>query len=65
MVHASGNDLFNVCLSMYKPPALFDALLRPALENPRITTMRFILDKDQRRLWEEILPTNSRLARRP
>ena len=26
---------FNVCLSMFEPQHLFDALLRPALENPR------------------------------
>lgn len=58
MAHASGEmTWFNVCVSMFKPPALFDALLRPALENPRITIIRFILDEDQRRLWEEILPT--------
>ena len=58
LAHASGEMIwFNVCLSMYKPPALFDALLRPALENPRITIIRFILDEDQRRPWEEILPT--------
>ena len=48
---------FNVCLSMHKPPALFDALLRPDLENPRVTIIHFILDEDQRRPWEEILPT--------
>lgn len=57
MTHASGEmTWFNVCLSMFKPPALFDALLRPALENPRVTIIRFLLDEDQRRLWEEILP---------
>lgn len=49
--------LFNVCLSMYRTQMLFDALLRPAVENPLVTAIRFILDKNQKELWQtEILP---------
>jgi hypothetical protein len=34
-VEARGEMIyFNVCLSMFKPQALFDKLLRPAIENP-------------------------------
>lgn len=48
---------FHVCLLMFKPPALFDALLRPAIENPRVTAIQFILDEDQRELWaQEVAP---------
>jgi hypothetical protein len=42
---------FNVCLSMYRPQPLFDALLRPALENPRVTSIQFVLDESQQDLW--------------
>ena len=42
---------FNVCLSMYRPQALFDALLRPALDNPRVTSIQFVLDESQQTLW--------------
>ena len=49
--------LFNVCLSMYRTQILFDALLRPAIENPLVTSIHFILDENQKELWQtEILP---------
>jgi len=44
---------FNVCLSMYSPVPLFDALLRPAVENPMVTSIQFVLDASQKRLWDE------------
>lgn len=48
---------FNVCLLMFRPQELFDVLLRPALENPAVTPVRFILDPSQGDLWEtELLP---------
>lgn len=48
---------FNVCLSMYKTQAMFDALLRPAIENSTITTIQFILDVRQKEVWQStILP---------
>lgn len=43
---------YNVCLSMYAPPALFGELLRPAIENPVVTSVRFVLDAEQREVWE-------------
>jgi len=43
---------FNVCLSMYRTPALFDALLRPAIDNPAVSSVQFVLDDSQRALWE-------------
>lgn len=49
--------LFNVCLSMYRSQPLFDALLRPIIENSQVTTVQFVLDDSQKPLWEaEILP---------
>ncbi|MDE2118776.1 MAG: hypothetical protein KGJ19_09300 [Betaproteobacteria bacterium] len=49
--------LFNVCLSMYRTQPLFDALLRPAIENPQVTSIQFVLDEGQQELWQaEILP---------
>lgn len=43
---------FNVCLSMYVPQSLFDALLRPALDNPRVSSIQFVLDESQKNLWQ-------------
>ena len=56
--HAAGDMLwFHVCLSMFRPQALFDTLLRPAIENPQVTTIQFVLDARQQQLWDtEVLP---------
>ncbi|MDE2258949.1 MAG: hypothetical protein KGK17_01285, partial [Betaproteobacteria bacterium] len=49
--------LFNVCLSMYRTQPLFDALLRPLIENPLVTSVQFVLDASQQGTWQtEILP---------
>lgn len=54
--HMKGDTVwFNVCLSMYKPQALFDALLRPAVENPAVTSIQFILDESQKGLWQQTI----------
>lgn len=48
---------FHVCLSMFKPQILFDDLLRPAIENPQVTSIRFVLDESQKPIWEsDVLP---------
>ena len=50
---AKGNMVwFNVCLSMFERQPLFDALLRPAIENPSVTAVIFVLDEGQRPRWE-------------
>ncbi len=56
--HAHGEmTWFHVCLSMFRPQPLFDTLLRPAIDNPQVTTIQFILDASQQGLWEiEVLP---------
>jgi len=46
---------FNVCLSMYKPQSLFDALLRPAVDNSMVTSIQFVLDESQKGLWREVI----------
>lgn len=52
----SGDTIwFNVCLSMYQPPLLFDALLRPALDNPLVSSIQFILDDSQKDLWQQVV----------
>jgi len=54
--HMSGDTLwYNVCLSMYKPQPLFDTLLRPAIENPLVSSIQFILDINQKELWEQVI----------
>ena len=44
---------FNVCLLMFRPQALFDNLLRPAVENPRVSSILFVLDRGERDHWEQ------------
>jgi len=43
---------FHVCLSMFRPQPLFDALLRPAIENPRVSSIQFVLDESEKTLWD-------------
>ena len=49
---------FNVCLSMYKPQQLFDALLRPAIENPMVSSIQFVSctghDKVREPSWRKL-----------
>lgn len=48
---------FNVCLLMYKPQPMFNTLLQTAIDNPRVTSILFILDEGEKKLWEsEIMP---------
>jgi hypothetical protein len=42
---------FNVCLTMFEPQELFDVLLLPALENPRVTSIQFVLSPAERQRW--------------
>ncbi len=52
----SGDTIwFNVCLSMYKPQPLFDSLLRPAVDNPMVSSIQFVLDESQRDLWQQFI----------
>lgn len=44
---------FNVCLLMFVPQDLFDRLLRPAVENPAVSTIQFILDDSEMERWEK------------
>ncbi|MDY6980085.1 MAG: hypothetical protein SV201_09400 [Pseudomonadota bacterium] len=55
--HISGDAIwYNVCLSMYTPRPLFEALLRPAVDNPMVTSIQFVLDESQQPLWEQLQP---------
>ena len=48
---------YNVCLSMFKPQPLFDKLLRPAVENPSVTRIQFVLDEGERERWiQDVIP---------
>ncbi len=48
---------FHVCLLMFRPQSLFDSLLRPAIENPLVKSIQFVLDKAQQELWhKDVLP---------
>ena len=48
---------FNVCLLMFMPQSLFDSLLRPAIENPQVTRVRFLLKPaEQNARNQHVLP---------
>lgn len=52
VVNMCGDTIwFNVCLSMYRPQPLFDALLRPAIENSMVKSIQFVLDESQQDIW--------------
>jgi len=55
---ARGNMVwFNVCLMMFRPQELFDVLLKPAVENPGVTRIEFLLDEGERESWRtHVLP---------
>jgi hypothetical protein len=44
---------FNVCLLMFRPQELFDCLLKPAVENPHVTRIEFVLDEGERGNWRD------------
>jgi hypothetical protein len=46
---------FNVCLLMFRPQSLFDALLAPALQNPNVTGVQFVLDESERERWADLV----------
>jgi hypothetical protein len=48
---------FHVCPLMFKRQAVFDDLLKTAIENPKVQTIQFILDQNTRDIWEkEVIP---------
>ncbi|HEX5012366.1 MAG TPA: hypothetical protein VFY71_18400 [Planctomycetota bacterium] len=48
---------FHVCLSMFRTQALFDTLLKPAVDNPGVSEICFTLDPSQKELWRtDVLP---------
>jgi hypothetical protein len=55
---------FHVCLTMFRPQALFDILLEPAISNPSVHSIQFILDPEQQQLWhKEVRPKVAACAR--
>lgn len=46
---------FNVCLLMFRPQQTFDMLLRPIIDNPQVSSIRFISRHSEKVLWENEL----------
>lgn len=46
---------FNVCFLMFKRQEVFDLMLRPAIENPKVTSIQFTSDGGQEGLWNEFM----------
>ena len=43
---------FNVCFLMFERQELFDLMLRPAIENPLVTSIQFVANDSERPLWD-------------
>lgn len=46
---------FNVCFLMFRTQDVFDLLLRPAIENPHVTSIQFMSDRSEQNLWEQYM----------
>ncbi len=44
---------FNVCFLMFKTQEVFDLMLRPAVENPLVTSIQFIANETEKPLWDQ------------
>ncbi|MEQ8789941.1 MAG: hypothetical protein RIC55_26840 [Pirellulaceae bacterium] len=44
---------FNVCFLMFKTQDVFDLMLRPAIENPLVTSIQFVSNENEKSLWEQ------------
>ncbi|MHB0976139.1 MAG: hypothetical protein ACYC1U_02965 [Candidatus Aquicultorales bacterium] len=44
---------FNTCANMFRSHELFDALLRPSIENQKTTKVAFIMRPSMKAIWEE------------
>lgn len=54
---------YNVCCLMFKRQEVFDATLRMAIDNPRVTSVLLICDEREKSLWEtEVQPKVQRCA---
>jgi hypothetical protein len=48
---------YNVCLRMYKAQQPFNIMLRPFIENPLVTSVRFVLNSAEKERWQsDVLP---------
>ncbi len=55
-VRAQGEMIwFHICPLMFRRQELFDLLLRPAIENPRVDSIQFVMDSGQKELWQSDL----------
>jgi hypothetical protein len=63
---ARGNMVyFNVCLLMFRPQELFDCLLRPAVDNPQVRQIQFVLDESERDRWRDYVAPKLAACREP
>jgi len=46
---------FNLCLSMYRTRPLFEALLKPAIDNPSVRSIQLVLSHEQQALWQDVV----------
>ena len=46
---------FNMCFAMFRSQEVFDLMLRPAIENPRVESIEFISGNGERERWDRFM----------
>ena len=46
---------FNMCFAMFRSQEVFDLMLRPAIENPRVESIEFISGHGERERWDRFM----------
>jgi len=46
---------FNMCFAMFRSQEVFDLMLRPAIENPRVESIQFISGLGERDRWDRFM----------
>ena len=54
---------FNMCFAMFRSQAVFDLMLRPAIENPGVESIRFIAAHGERERWDRYMAPKIRECR--
>lgn len=46
---------FNMCFAMFRSQEVFDLMLRPAIENPRVESIEFLSGRGERERWNRFM----------
>ncbi len=54
---------FNMCFAMFRSQEVFDLMMRPAIENPRVESIQFISGEGERERWDRWMAPRIRECR--